>query len=142
MLFHPAMFLMRCLAILFRIFSAVLFVWIATNSICHLSNVSLDIFGQSKPNIHTLDFVRRFSSQLLSQCWKSIAADVSMRKLTPFILEIVDFLSSTIDTITDLAQVRLTFFPFFRQPCKIWLKRIIKVLTLCVKKQTRTSVYS
>ena len=29
-----------------------------------------------------------------------------MRKLTPFLLEIADFLSSTIDTITDLIQVR------------------------------------
>ena len=31
---------------------------------------------------------------------------IEMRKLTPFLLEIADFLSSTIDTITDLIQVR------------------------------------
>ena len=31
---------------------------------------------------------------------------IEMRKLTPFLLEIADFLSSTIDTITDLIRVR------------------------------------
>ena len=38
--------------------------------------------------------------------WTKKNRQIEMRKLTPFLLEIADFLSSTIDTITDLIQVR------------------------------------
>ena len=67
-----------------------------------------------------------FTSLFLSPCWIVILhiayltsffrilslgepkkiRQIEMRKLTPFLLEIADFLSSTIDTITDLIQVR------------------------------------
>ena len=63
-----------------------------------------------------------FTSLFLSPCWIAILhiayltsffvflnqkiRQIEMRKLTPFLLEIADFLSSTIDTITDLIQVR------------------------------------